>query len=259
MHRYSRFFYKYISVVCLTITLAACTTLDYRGIQAQFDTAVRIDNGRSVSAFTKSSVFTESGFDEIISKLTPKYIGKLDERLRSNAYLLLAFSQWRIGQLIDAHNSAQAGLNETMLKDYSRDKVLLKMIPALVVDTEIEEKWKVQGKTATKEEYQNHALNYMTIFKKFKNVKDEIGPSTPETVKYYLHYQKWRVAKMWSGVIYSIYAGTEEQKTLLQNKAFEEAKTFFGGKDLTDVANAERDAIPGNDGLRALIRAQGGG
>ncbi len=42
-------------------------------------------------------------------------------------------------------------------------------------------------------------------------------------------------------------------------KAFDEAKTVFGGTDLTDVANAERDAIPGSDDLRALIRAQGGG
>jgi hypothetical protein len=231
-------------------------TLDYRGIQGSFEQAVELDNGRSVSAFTESSVFTEPGYGDVAAQLTPEYIQKLDQRLRPNAWLLLSASQWRMGKLTEARESAQKGLKEPALQKQSRDHVLLLMIPGLVIDMEIEKTWKEAGMKFTLAQYAKVERNYVTVFDLFSDAEKAMGPATPPNTRHYLSYQRWRVVQGWRSVINSIDAGNDQQDNDAQNDALKEAGKQFSGKSLQEVAKNLESSIPEGNSLRDLIAAQ---
>lgn len=255
--KHSRHLHRcWFSAILLVFFLCSCMTLDYRGIQGLFEQAVQLDNGRSVSAFTESSVFTEPGYGDVTAQLTPEYIQKLDQRLRPNAWLLLSTSQWRMAKLTEARESAQKGLNEPALQKQSRDQVLLLMIPGLAIDMEIEKTWKEAGMKFTPAQYTKVAKDYATVFDSFSDAEKAMGPATPPNTRHYLNYQRWRVVQGWRFVINSIDAGNDQQDNDAQNDALKEAGKQFNGKPLHDVAKSLESSIPAGNPLRDLIAAE---
>ena len=245
-----------IPAILIAFFLCSCVTLDYRGMQARFEQAVQIDNGKSASAFTETTVFTEPGYDDVLVQLTPEYIKDLDERLRSNALLLRAVSQWRTGKLKEARNSADMGLLDPHLQKQSRDHVLLLMIPGLVIDMENEKAWKETGKKYTPAQYAAPEKNYFTVFDIFNKAEKAMGPATPPNTRHYLSYQRWRVIQGWRSVVNSIVLGTGQPDEAEQVKALARAKEYFDNRSLKEMSQSMTNSIPIGHPLRDLIAAQ---
>jgi hypothetical protein len=243
-------------LVLVCLLLNACVTLDYRGVQAQFEQAVLLDNGRSTSAFTESPVFTESGYADVVVQLTPEYIKELDERLRPNAYLLLSVSQWRMGLLDKARESAKLGLEQKSLINQSRDHVLLMMIPGLVIDSEIEQKWLKAGKKFDAEKYREAEKDFITAFDKIKEAEQAMGPATPMSTHYYLNTQRFRVIENWRSIINSLVLSTGDFDTIGQEAAIARAEAYFGGKALGDVSKGWKNSVPVGHPLRQWMEDQ---
>src|SRR5262249_4294421 len=126
--------------------LTSCRTLEYRQVQSQFQEAVLADN--SGTPFTHQH-------EDIVDHLTPEYIAGLDPKLRPNAWMLRAVSAWRAGLTNDvAQQSAQQGLADTNLVAGSRDQIVLTMIPALVVDSDLLRRWLAADRTLTQDVYE---------------------------------------------------------------------------------------------------------
>lgn len=245
-----------IAAICLGCVLFACSTIDYRGIQSQFEQVVQIDNASSVSVFTEGTVFTEPGYDDVLASLTPQYIQKLDGRLRPNAWLLRAVSQYRTGQLAQARESAATGLSEPQLIKSSRDHILLLMIPGLVIDMEIEKTWKASGRQLTPAQYARLELDYHSVFDLFDTAQQAMGQASAPGIRFYINYQRWRVVQGWRSVINSIDAGSDMQDEQAQIEAQDKAKQFFGGMTLKDKAVEQENKIPVGHPLRSLIAVQ---
>jgi len=130
MHTYRPFVLRWLQLAALPVLLAGCRTLDYRHVQSDFDHAVVEEMQRSASPFI-------DWYRNVSDTLTPEYISKLDPKLRPNAWMLKSVSQWRSSDLTAARGSAKQGLGEANLIQGSRDDVVLTMIPALVVDSEL--------------------------------------------------------------------------------------------------------------------------
>jgi hypothetical protein len=239
--------------IALSFLLSSCAAMDYRAIQAQFDRAAQIDNGNSASAYTEATVFTEPGYDVVLQQLTPAYINALDQRLRPNAWLLRAVSQWRTGRLEAARNSARMGLAEPDLQEQSRDKVILLMIPGLVIDAELEKQWKAAGRTFTATQYAEVGKNYCTIFGTFDIAEAAMGPATPPSIRHYLSYQRWRVLQGWRSVINSIDSEAGASADDEQRRALDNAADCTGGKSLKEMAGAMAASIPQGHPLRELM------
>ncbi|MDA8138656.1 MAG: hypothetical protein M0036_08375 [Desulfobacteraceae bacterium] len=241
----------------LTMLLfCGCATMDYRGVQAQFEQAVQVDNGAGVSAFNETSVYTAPGYAEVLAQLTPDAIGKLDERLRPNAWLLRAFCQYRTGELQPARESARLGLAEPRLVPSSRDHILLLMIPGLVVDMDIEKGWKEKQRRLTPEQYAPIERDYKSVFELFSAAEQNIGAATPLSTQYYLYYQRWRVIQGWRTIINTIVIGDEGQSESARLAALDRARQYFGGTALKDEAAYQAGKIPEGQPLRNLINAQ---
>jgi len=253
--------------VGLAVSAAACSTLDYRTVQADFNRAVELDNGASVSG----NPFAESDYAGIVDRLTDERIEKkLDSRLRANAWLLRAFAEYRLGRLDPKSGALRSqGKGLKLEPDAgSRDDVLLRVIPALVIDRELENDWVAKDRKLTPAEYDpaehggssDSGLNYERDFASAVEVLDlamrAAGPATPVSVEYYAHYQKWRVLENWRAVIVRIDAGDDSDE--VRGAELQDAKNLIS-KDLEQARDAERDAIPPTHVLRALIRARGGG
>jgi hypothetical protein len=232
----------------LALTSVGCPSLKYPGIQRDFEEAVRLDNGASVQPFTEGS--TDDLYNDISKQLSKEYIAKLDARLRPNAWLLRSFSAWRSGDLKTARKDAITGLGEAELQPGSRDQVLLNLMPALVIDSEINEKWDKAGRKVPAQDYQDYEADFVTAIKKADAVEKVRTQATPLSALYYVKYQRWRILQNWRVLIASIPDRTA------RNKARNSAKTKLGGADLKIAAASARDAIPPGHQLRALIAAQ---
>jgi hypothetical protein len=226
--------------------LAACHTTGFRRVQSNFNSAMQQDNaGASAEA--------KKGFADLSQELTPDYIAKLDPKLRPNAWMIRAVSAWRVGLTNDvAQESVDRGLSDTNLVVGSRDQIMMTMVPALVVDSDLLGRWQAANK--------NVGDVYSSVFEKgFKAALTELSKipplmneRTPPDTRAYYHYQRWRILQNWASVIGSL---TPPE---VASDANQRAKAFVG-KGLLDAAKEDRDKIPNNDPLRALIRAQGGG
>lgn len=248
------------------VSLLGCTlsrgsrpteTLTYRSIQRDFNEAVLLDNTTAVDPFGEGQ--SALMYQEIAAKLTREQIERLDERLHANAWLLKAVAEWRSGQQQAAIASAESGLRAKGLQPHSRDHLLLTLLPALAVDSEMKEKWIAKGRVTTVQEYtaeDGYKRDFQTVFAYFDRAERTLGPGTPGSAIWYLHYQKWRVLNDWRLLIASLQGpgSTEARKT-----ARTEAAAILGIDNLENEADRQRDAIPESHALRQLIRAQGGG
>lgn len=238
-----------LTVILTFLLVNACATIDYKGVQVQFEQAAREDYESSGSTFTESSVFTGPGYADVVEQLAPEYIDSLDERLRSNAYLLRSVSLWRMGQLDKARESARKGLEQKAIQQ-SRDHVLLMMIPGLVIDSEIALRYRNAGEKFNDAEYQQAAKDFETAFDEFDKVERVMGPATPESSRYYLYFQRYRVVQNWRTIINHLVKSTGGLDLNAQNAAIASATNYFDGQSLVEVAQACRDAVPVDHPLR---------
>jgi len=239
------------SLACLfilSLVLCGCSTFEYRSIQSEFEVAAQGDNYTSATTFTESSVFTDPGYEAVLEKLDADYIEQLDEKLRPNACMLKAVSEWRVGKLKEAHVSAIQGLAANPI-EHSRDKVVLTLIPALIIDSEIHKNWLNSGKSFSSEEYATAKRDFVTALNFVAVAESEFGPATPESAKYYCYYQKWRLIQNWWQVIIKQPEGTSAQLR-------DEAKRHLGGKNPVEAAEETKAKIPSNHQLRLLIEAK---
>jgi hypothetical protein len=86
-----------LGVVVLTGCATASTvgsTLDYREVQRDFNSAVQADNVRTAEGLgALTSTNAEQLYEDVRIRLTDEQISRLDERLRPNAYALRAVSE----------------------------------------------------------------------------------------------------------------------------------------------------------------------
>ena len=151
-------------IIVLSTAVVSCTVLRYRAIQEEFKLAVELDNENAMSRYGSSQVFVDPGYDEVINNLSDQYIAALDPKLQPNAYMLRAVSEWRLAHsqtsydaaspYLDASlSSASAGLEDFGPEQHSRDRVILTLLPALVIDTEIERRFDDLGRKVSAAQY----------------------------------------------------------------------------------------------------------
>jgi hypothetical protein len=230
----------------LAVLLTACGTLEYRQIQSEFNQAVQADN--SGVPFTDQHA-------NILDQLTPDYIQGLDPRLRPNAWLLRSVSAWRMGSNDVALVSARQGLREPTLAAGSRDQVVLEMIPALVIDSDLNRRWIEAGRTLTGPEYSAtyETTGFVQAWRQLSGPASEaVSQATPAEVIAYLHYQRWRLILNWAAVITSVQPNQDFVAAQVR------ACTGLGvDRDPMFAAQQEVDQIPAHSPLTNLIRAQG--
>lgn len=247
---------RWLPVVGLIVLAAACRTFDYRGIQRDFTAAVAADNTGSVNPLAAAA--TEGGYALIVEELTEGRIEGLDPRLRANAWMLRAVSEWRTGLFDEARASANRGLNEAALRPGSRDQVILTMIPGLVVDSELRERFVVGERPVDPVTYDDtYHQGFTVALAAFDEALTAMGDATPQDIRYYFAYQKWRIVQNWRQVIEALPSSTAADLDA-QDEQLRRAAEVAGG-NLGDVARGLRDEIPAAHPLRGLIAAQGGG
>lgn len=247
------------ALVVLLVTVTACGTIQYRDIQGEFVEAVSADNAWSVSPLGASAA--DGLYSSILVQLTDDYIAKLDDRLKLNAWLLRAVSEWRLGMFSDANKSVEKGLEEKQPnQNGSRDHVMLAMLNGLIIDSERLPKYRgltsdTSDKAITLNEYENEfSLDFETALDTLDEGYEQAGPATPQEVGWYYSYHRWRIIQNWRSVVNSI--EPQERRESVKNDV---QKNKLGEKKFREAMNAERDKIPSGHPLRELIRAQGGG
>ena len=232
--------------VLLVLTAVACSTLHYRQIQSDFEQAVLADNAQLDPIIDRSDAL----YREVAAALTNERIAQLDPQLRANAWMIRAFSEWRSRQLARALASAERGRAAGPVA-HSRDDVLLHLIPALVIDSEVMQAWLDAGQTTDPALYAStQETDFRTAVAKIDEARARLGPATPLSTRYYAAYQRWRVLQNWRGVIREI--PDRPARKAARDRA------QVGGKPLKEAAAAARDAIPANHFLALQIRAEGG-
>jgi hypothetical protein len=231
---------------------AGCATFQYRALQRDFIEAARTDNEAAVDPLAASAADTGAAYASIASALTPERIAGLDPKLRANAWVIRSYSQWRAGQYREAINSADSGLKAPGVGP--RDRVLLQLLPALVVDSEMTDRWIEKNRKLNEAEYAPFGKAYAEAYGELGKADDLVDASTAPSTRYYVAYQRWRILSNWSLVIASVDTMTSPAR----RAALADAEKVVGGP-LSRAADAARDRIPDGHPLRQLIRSQGGG
>ena len=245
----------------LAVVIATgCGVVPYRAVQRDFEDAVARDNETTVAAaFVDAFVDPSTGYQDVFDTLTPEYIqgskrkSLKEPRLRPNAWMLRSISAWRLKNYGEATKAAEAGL-ELQPAAGSRDTVIMQMIPALTRHSEIMDLWVDSGRSFSKEQYEGQRDNMATAWKELSGVKTT--EATPESTRYYLYYQQWRLIQNWRQVIEAVEGASDHDQRAMQQWA---VTTAFGDVSLRKAAEAVRDKIPEEHPLRKLIVAQGGG
>ena len=237
-----------LAFALVALLFTGCQTLDYRQIQNDFNQSVDADNTGNpfVGQHTR-----------VLERLTPEYIGKLETKLRPNAWMLRSVSAWRVGSNEVATAASREGLKlkESTLIPGSRDHVVLEMIPALVIDSDLNRRWIEAGRTLT-------GTNYAAIYETNGFVQawrqlsgpasQAIKPSTPQEVVAYFHYQRWRLILNWTAAIVSI--TPNEEFVAAQARA---CTILNVPGDPLLAAQKEVEQIPDSSAFSRLIKAQG--
>lgn len=244
MIRYCRHLGLTLLLGAIALSGAACRTLEYRSVQSDFEQAVQANN--TGTPFGRQ-------YEDVYNRLTTNYIAKLDPKLRPNAWMLRAVSAWRAG-LTNAEESATAGLGESTLVHGSRDEIILKMIPALVVDSDLQRRWLAAKRHLSEANYKDtFERGFKAAIEDLNTVESVLNEKTPVDASAYRNYHHWRILINWAAVIGSI------DPLTARGAAQDRATALVGQPDLKAAADVQRDKIPADHALRALIRAQGGG
>jgi hypothetical protein len=227
------------------------STMDYREVQRDFNSAVQADNVRTAEGLgALTSTNADQLYDQVRTRLTDDQISKLDERLRPNAYALRAVSEWRTGKLGEARATAQTGLRLPNVSASPRDEMVLRMIPALVIDAQLVTAFRQAGGKLSKQTYDSqYAADFATAADAMKRVTATLSPATPDSIVNYAQLQRWRILQDWNIVISKIEDGPPARQA-----ARADAKQRLGA-DLLDEIKAQAALIPPDDPLRKSIEA----
>jgi hypothetical protein len=234
-------------LTCLLILSSCLATFDLIDVQKRFNAAFHSD----VPAAGSNST-AHTGYQDVADSLTVENIHKLDAKLQANAWMMRGISQWRIGNLIAASESAEQGLNANPVR-HSRDQILLTMLPGLVIDAEVVGKWRAANKAYTATDYPKVDAPYVRALAALKNAENEFGAGTEQDVKSYVAYQKWRMLFNWQTIINNLVGGDAAV-----DEAIKTATSHYNGRDLLDIADDARNSMPQGDRLRAVIDAKTG-
>ena len=232
----------YFSCLLLTACSEISPTLDFRRVQTEFDQAFHTDR-----LYTGRISAAPSGYQAVISSLSTKGISKLEPKLCPTAWMMRAVSEWRTGQFTEANASSASGLAADPLP-HSREKVLLTMIPALVMDSEIITAWKAAGLAYSSEQYASVESSYLRALSSLNAAQAVIDTSTPEPVRHFYAYHKWRILFNWETVLVSV----SGDKAVME-QAISRIRPHLNGHDLIDVADAVRQTVPLGDPLRVIM------
>lgn len=228
-------------------------TFELRDVQQQFSQAVIADNNAVIDPFIAGT--SEALFGRVIDALDDQRIDDLDPRLQANAWMMRAVSAWRTGRAAEALAWAERGLASPGLVAQSRDHILLVLIPALVIDTDLRQRLTSDGRRVRAESYDapdGYRANFETAMRTVESARSLVGVATPATTVDYLNYQAWRVLTNWRYVVSTL--DTREARAA----AGEAAKLFLRSDGLDASASAAAAAIPDDSPLRQRIGEQGG-
>jgi len=233
------------------LLLAACSeispALDFRRVQTEFDQAFHTDR-----LYTGRISAAPSGYQSVISSLSQAGIAKLEPKQRPTAWMMRAVSEWRTGQFSNANTSSASGLAAAP-QPHSREKILLTMVPALVLDSEIITAWKAAGMAYTAEQYAAVESAYLKALQSLDAAQAGIDKTTPESVQYFYSYHKWRMLFNWETIVVSLTGGKA-----VVDQASSSIRARFDGHDLLDVADAVRQTVPSGEPLRVIMDAEMG-
>lgn len=238
-------------VVLAAGAIGCPATFRYRNIQTEFMEAARLDNLATVDPLSESTA--EASYTSIAAELTPQHIERLDRKLHGNAWVIRSYSQWRSKQYVEALDSARRGRDVKELGP--RDRVLLALLPALVVDAEARDKWTAQGRRLTGADYPPFEKAFRQAYGELRQAATLLDASTAPSTTYYVAYQRWRIVNDWRIVIASI----DDQDPLAPAmlKARVDAQQVVG-RPLADEMRAAEKSIPDWHPLREMIAAQSG-
>jgi hypothetical protein len=224
--------------------LTACQTLNYRKIQDDFNKSLQTGDTGSPRQHAR-----------VLERLTPEYIGTLDPTVRPNAWMLRSISAWQLESNDVALAASRRGLGEPTLVAGSRDHVILEMIPALVIDSDLYRRWINAGKTLTASEYTStyETTGFVQAWRQLSGpARNAISAATPDEVIFYFHFQRWRLIMNWAAVITSITPADEF--VAAQARA---CAVLGVDRDPMFAAQKEVDQIPDTSPLSKFITAQG--
>ncbi|HEV7732109.1 MAG TPA: hypothetical protein VGR62_08100 [Candidatus Binatia bacterium] len=233
------------------VALGCASTFQYRAVQSNFMEAAHLDNLATVDPLSESTA--EASYASIVTELTPEKIAGLDPKLRGNAWVIRGYSQWRSGQYAGAVTSAESGLATDALGP--RDRVLLTLLPALAVDSEVKVAWAAKLPSLTEADYAPLGKDFATAYRQVTKARGLYDQSTAPSTKYYVAYQEWRLVNDWQIVIGTL--DRESEVSAARAGARAAAETILGGK-FAVVLDAARESIPKGHPLREMIAAQSG-
>lgn len=254
-------------LLLVVLTATACGVVPYRDVQRDFERAVQQDNETSVSPFLELST---EGYETVFNELTPEYIngkgpkkrGLQEARLRPNAWMLRSVAAWRLKKYAEATSAADSGL-ALQPDSATRDAIIMNMIPALTRHSEVMDRWVEAGRAFTQPQYDAQRGNLAKAWKDLSEIQNTAKTdATPKSTRYYVHYQKWRLAQDWAYLITTV--KHDPQKTQEDIRKAREAMRVWAkdnalGEEPLVAADSERNEIRSGAGLRKLIEAQGGG
>jgi len=242
--------------VFTAVSLSSCI-LNYREIQNSFNAAVAADNVQSIDALgALTGSDSQQRYEEIVAKLSNDEIAKLDGRLQPNAYAIRAVSQWRTGKLTEARESAQKGLALPNVASSPRDKLVMTIIPALVIDAELVAKFKAGGSKVSDATYkEKYPADFETAAAILARASTAVAPGRPESSVYYVHLQRWRVLQNWKIIISRIDIDAPAPPVEAVRAALADAKNRLGGMDLAQAIKDEENSVPVDNPLRKVMDA----
>ena len=228
--------------------LCGCSTVQYRGIQGDFERAVRAELEGADLPFV-------DWYRSVALELTPGYIGKLAPQLQPNAWLLRSLAQWRIQDFDAADQSARAGLDTIAALERrdarwsgSRDKILLTMAPGLVKDAELRSRFLKGGTNDLKQHLGDvYQPELIAALNEFKNARSLVGEDTPDSVIVYWNFQTWRLLQNWA--TYCTRLPMDDQPTALASAAQAIQSNF------SDMLGGAKDLRSARDYLKAQLGA----
>jgi hypothetical protein len=209
-------------IVCILI---GCPTVHYQGTQGDFN---------------------RGDYQKVAGELTDTQVQSLDPKLQFNAYTLRAYSEWQTGKLAEAKQTAAIAMAQPGLVAGPRDKFLMSILPTLVDEQEMYNKYKQlpEPKQITMQTYKNYYENgYMGVVSTLKKAYTQAPADVPGSSLDYAHCQRGRVLGNWRTIMNHIWDGVKPKSiaTLnLEAEAQDRAKQFLQGTSVADEINKER-------------------
>jgi hypothetical protein len=254
---------KMLKTVLLALTasvLWACATLDYRSVQDDFNEAVQLDTGIYSSELgdTRNAISLgqpiTAGYDRVVTALTEDYIGKLDPRLQPNAYILRAFSYWRLGDYEAALNAS----DRVSTSGGTRDHLLSIALKGMIAEGERWDQFKANDDKVCADSaascdpanaYDEFAADYVTSLSKLDKARDARTALTPQSILHYIALQRWRIIAHWRYITLSL----DNYDSELARRKLKEAKAALGDIGFKDAMTEAAKQIPDSSPLMQII------